>query len=110
MTMLQQTAESRDGPVVAEGLLEPGEAAPEYGLIAVDHRLAQRAFDHGHRLDLRRVGAAEKDAVDLRTVVLERELIPALRRDGLERRRARAGQRNVLDHGEAGRGQISDDI
>jgi len=43
---------------VAQAVLEPLEAAPQHGLIAVDHRLAKFALDRLDRLDLRRIGAA----------------------------------------------------
>ena len=56
----------------AELGLKPAQAPPEHRLVAVDHRLAERALDLGNRFHLGGVGAAEKNSVGIRPVVLAR--------------------------------------
>src|SRR5262245_15671270 len=50
--------------------LEPLDATPKHRLVAVDDRLAECLLDIRDRLDLRRIGAAQENAVGLRPVVL----------------------------------------
>src|ERR1700723_642440 len=79
-----QPAKLRSFRLVAELVLEPFEAPPQHRLIAVDDRLAERLFDRGHSLDLRRVGAAQEYAVSLGCIVLAGQLEPLLRRYSFE--------------------------
>jgi len=63
-----QSAELRHRRQRPERGSQPLQAAPQHRLVAVDHRLAQRLLDLLDRLDLRRVGAAQEDAVCLAAV------------------------------------------
>ena len=83
------------------------DATPKHGLVAVDHRLAQRALDIGDRLDLRRIGATEKNAIGFRPVVLAGEFGPFPRRDRGEFERL-ARERHVMDDDKAAGMQIVD--
>src|SRR5262245_58605199 len=87
--------------------LEPLDAAPKHRLVAVDDGLAECLLDIRDRFDLRRVGAAQENAVGVRAVVLARELDPFPRRDRREFERL-AGKRHVMNHGKAGRAEIID--
>ena len=64
-------------------------------------------LDIGDRLDLRRIGATEKNAVGFRAIVLAGEFGPFLRRDRGEFQR-RARERDVVDDDKAGGVQIVD--
>jgi hypothetical protein len=86
---------------------EPLDAAPQHRLVAVDDGLAERALDVFDRLDLSGVGAAQENALRLRSVVFASELRPFARGDrgkfkGLE------AEGYVMDHGKSGRAEIVD--
>src|ERR1700730_2350622 len=76
-----QAAEFRHGWEGGELGFKPAQAPPEHRLVAVDYRLAERALDLGNRFHLGGGGAAEKNSVGVRPVVLARELGPLRRRD-----------------------------
>src|SRR5580704_14984260 len=92
-----QLAKLRSFRLVAELVLEPFEASPQHRLIAVDDRLAERLFDCGYSLDLRRVGAAQEYTVSLGRIVLAGQLEPLLRRYRFEIRSGLALERDVLN-------------
>src|SRR5262245_40259186 len=68
----------------SEHRLEPLEATPKHRLVAVDDRFAQRALDLVDSLDLGGVGATQKDAVGVASIVSARKLRPFIRSDAGE--------------------------
>src|SRR5580658_3155151 len=101
-----QPAKLRSFNRVAELVLEPFEAPPQHRLIAVDDRLAERLFDCGHSLDLRRVGAAQKYAVSLWRIVLAGEFEPLLWRHRFKVRGGLALERDIFNDRNSSRAEI----